>query len=84
MPIDQRQKVSPPQNNDLNSLKDFASIIQQAFDDIFELAHSHPVRTTAPTANEGSVGDIQLAEIGGIGYIYVKLPTLGWKRVALS
>lgn len=84
MAIDQRQKVSPPQANDLNSLKDFASIVQQAFDDIFEVAHAHEARTAAPSATDGNVGDIWLVELSGVGYIYAKLPTLGWKRVALS
>jgi hypothetical protein len=84
MPQDQRQKISPPTNNDLKSLNDFASVVQYAFEDLFETAHIHSVRTTAPTDNDGSVGDIMLVELSGVGYIYAKLPTLGWKRVALS
>jgi len=84
MPLDQRQKVSPPTGVDIKSLKDFASIIQYAFDDLFQDAHIHSLRTTAPSASDGEVGDIFLVELSGVGYIYAKLPTLGWKRVALS
>ena len=84
MPLDQRQKVSPPTANDIRSLQDFSSVIQQAFDEVFQEAHIHSVRTTAPSMAEGVVGDIMLVELSGIGYIYAKLPTLGWKRVALS
>lgn len=84
MPLDQRQKISPPTSNDINSLKDFASVIQYALDELFEEGHNHTVKTSAPTDSDGSVGDIWVVELSGVGYLYVKLPTLGWKRVALS
>jgi len=61
-----------------------AEVVQRNLEDLFEDAHAHTLRTTAPSANEGMVGDVIPVELNSIGYIYVKYPTIGWKRIALS
>lgn len=61
-----------------------AEVVQRNLEDLFEDAHIHNLKTTAPLVNEGSVGDIIPVELNGIGYLYVKYPTIGWKRIALS
>lgn len=82
--LSQRSKIVPPQSVDIGNLQDFASVIQQAFDEVFEDAHIHTVRTSAPSETEGSVGDVMIVVLSSVGYLYVKCPTIGWKRVALS
>jgi hypothetical protein len=61
-----------------------AEVVQRNLEDLYEFAHSHTVRTTAPSSSEGSIGDVIPVELSGVGYLYVKFPTIGWKRVALS
>jgi len=82
--LTQRQKVSPPVQVDKASLQDFASVTQQAFDDIFQIAHAHDVRTEIPLNSEGQPGDIIPIVSSGSTYLYVKFKILGWKRVLLT
>ena len=79
----QRLTVSPPTTVDANSLRDFSSVIQQNFEELFEEAHDHQILTVAPTAAEGSVGDISLVEDGLTTKLYVKFST-GWKSTSLT
>lgn len=78
----QKRTVAPPIDTDRESLADFASVIQSNLEDIFVLAHAHAVRTTAPEANEGNVGDIVLVNLAGLDYLYCKVSADTWKRTA--
>lgn len=75
--------ISPQRAGD-SGAADFASNLQRNLRILFESAHDHRIRTTAPAATEGAVGDIQLVDDGTTGKIFVKFPTLGWLSVALS
>lgn len=61
-----------------------AEVVQRNFEDLFQFAHEHVLRTTAPSSSEGAVGDVVPVLLNGIGYLYVKFPSIGWKRIALS
>lgn len=61
-----------------------ASVVQQNFEQLFEVAHSHQVRTSAPASNEGAINDIVPVILDSIPYLYIKFPTVGWKRVLAS
>lgn len=58
--------------------------IQRNLEDLFQFAHTHEIRTTAPSSTEGSVGDIVPVLLNGTGYLYIKFSTVGWKRVTAS
>ena len=81
MTIRQQQPVSPPRPEDRESLDDYASITQDNFRQLFQIAHRHGVRTTAPSSNEGNVEDIILVETSTEKYIAVKFSS-GWFRTA--
>jgi len=78
----QRKFVVPPSGND-KDLKDFSSSVQQNLREIFENLHIHRVLKEAPTAEEGSIGEIALVTLESTTYLYAKFP-LGWKRILLS
>jgi len=59
-------------------------VIQRNLEDLFHCAHTHDLRTTAPSSNEGSVGDIIPVLLSGTGYLYIKFPNIGWKRITAS
>lgn len=59
-------------------------VIQRNLEDLFQFAHEHGIRTTAPSSTEGSVGDILPVLLGTTGYLYIKFPEIGWKRVTAS
>lgn len=61
-----------------------AEVVQRNLEDLFQFAHEHIVRTTAPASSEGAVGDVVPVLLSGTGYLYVKFPSIGWKRIALS
>jgi len=61
-----------------------AEVVQRNLEDLFDFSHTHDVRTTAPSDAEGSVGDIVPVILSGVGYLYVKFPSIGWKRATLS
>lgn len=84
MPKQQQFPVSAPLETDKESLKDFSATVNRNFEDLFGDAHTHDVRTTAPASSEGSIGDILPVVLSGVYYLYVKFPTVGWKRVAVS
>jgi len=58
--------------------------LQRNLEDLFIFAHTHDLRTTAPKDTDGSVGDIVPILLNGTGYLYIKFPTIGWKRVTAS
>jgi hypothetical protein len=84
MSRDSSIQLSPPLEADRNTLADYTSVLQRLLEDIFDDLHKHSSFTTAPTSEDGADRDIRLVELNGTGYIYVKFPTLGWKRIALS
>jgi hypothetical protein len=61
-----------------------AEVVQRNLEDLYDFAHSHEVRTTEPSANEGSIGDILPVVLSGVYYVYIKFPSVGWKRATLS
>ena len=83
MPKQQRIEVAPPLAED-KEFQDFASVVQNNFVDLFQVAHDHPLHTSAPTTSEGNIGDIQLVNLSGTYYIYAKVAIATWKRVVLS
>ncbi len=80
----QEFSVSAPLQDDRQTLADFASTIQRNFEDVFAVAHDHAVKTAAPSSQDGVVGDVVPVVISGSYYLYIKFPTVGWKRVSLS
>lgn len=76
----QRSPLAPPSDKD-ELLKDFTSKIQESFEDLFQDAHIHDKRTSAPSANEGEVGDMVLVETETERYVAVKYSS-GWFRTA--
>ena len=48
MAIRQQQPISPPRPEDKELLDDYSSIIRDNFIQLFQAAHTHNVRTTAP------------------------------------
>lgn len=80
----QKRQVVPPIVGDQGTLNDFSSIVQDNFKQLFDLAHTHEVRSTVPAYNEGQVGDIVLVFISPTYYVYAKVTTQMWLRVALS
>lgn len=54
-----------------------ASTAKFLFEELFELAHDHVVRTSLPTAQEGSTGDIVIVDTGSTVSICVKT-SRGW------
>lgn len=78
----QKRYVSAPITGDRESLSDFSSVVQDNLADIYDLAHTHDIRTTAPEANEGMTGDIVLVELSGAHYLYCKISGDTWKRTA--
>lgn len=81
MPIRQEQPVSPPRPGDEETLDDYSAILQDNFSQLFQDAHIHSVRSTAPASNEGEVGDIFLVETTTERYVAVKFSS-GWYRTA--
>jgi len=61
-----------------------AEVVQRNLEDLFLFSHSHDVRTTEPGINEGSIGDILPVILSGVYYVYIKFPSVGWKRAILS
>jgi len=79
----QSEPISPPILNDRDTLDDFSAVIQRNIEDLFELAHKHRYRTSAPSSNEGDVGDIYLVEESSTFKVYVKFPS-GWKSATFA
>lgn len=72
----QKQYVSAPTSYDTD-LHDFAAVVQESLADLFLDAHDHAVRSTAPTASEGSPGDVSIVDDGSTVRVYVKT-SRGW------
>lgn len=79
---EQRLTVSPPSTKD-EGLQDYSSVIQQNFEDIFEVGHSHDLLGQLPNETDGVIGDIQLVNDGTNYYLCAKFSD-GWKKVILS
>lgn len=76
----QNDPVTPPTPTDEN-LRDFAEVVQRNMEELFAIAHQHPVRTTLPGATDGSINDILLYDDGTTVYILCKT-SRGWFRTA--
>lgn len=79
----QRILLAPPSAVDANGLRDYTSVIQQVFEELYEEAHDHQVLTAAPSDADGSQGDIALVDDGSTTKLYAKFPS-GWKSVSLT
>jgi hypothetical protein len=79
----QTYNVTPPTPED-STLQDFSEVVQRNVSTLFDLSHTHPVRTTVPTVNELEIGTPVTVLTGGTYYIYVKVSTTQLARVALT
>lgn len=70
---------SEPTGNDLRP-----EVVQKSFEQLFGFAHDHLVRTTAPTSREGTPGDMTPVNLSGTYYLYIKMTSTVWARVALT
>lgn len=61
-----------------------ASAIKFLFEELFGDTHSHRVRSTFPTVNEGSPRDIAIVDDGSAVYICVKTSRGWFQTVALT
>jgi len=59
-------------------------ILQKSLDQLFGYAHEHLVKTTAPTSKDGIPGDIVPVNLSGTYYLYIKITSTVWARVALT
>lgn len=59
------------------------TVTRTALEELFEHAHSHDYRETAPGENDGEVGDIVFVDDGSTTKIYAKFRS-GWKSATFS
>jgi hypothetical protein len=74
--------VAPPVTGD-TSLLTYTAVLKYNLDQLFDDAHDHNIRTEAPAADAGGVGDICPVSSGGTYKLYVKFRD-GWKSVSLT
>ena len=77
----QVRTVSPPTQEDRELLDDFASILQQNLEELFNEVHSHEVLTSDPSSSDGEVGDIHLVDITTSKYLVIRYAD-GWYKTA--
>lgn len=70
------QTQKNPIGNDFN-----ANVIQLNFNQLFESAHEHMVKSSLPANREGSARDIVISDDGTNVYLCVKT-SRGWFRTA--
>lgn len=70
---------SNPVGNDFN-----ANVLQLNLEELFDAAHDHIVRTTFPTATEGTPRDVVIVDTGSVVHICVKTSRGWFKTVALT
>lgn len=58
-----------------------ASAAKFLFEELFNSAHDHPIRSSLPTAQDGQIGDIVGVDTGTIVYVAIKT-SRGWFRTA--
>lgn len=81
----QSKPLSPPLENDKETLIDYSAIIQDNFQQLLQIAHRHKILTAAPATNEGNVSDVFLVNLADVTYLYAKFPSpLNWQRVQLN
>ncbi len=83
MSTKQTFNVTPPTSED-SSLEDFSEIVQRNVSNLFDLSHTHDVRTVVPTLSDLEIGTPVTVLTEGIYYIYVKVSTTQLARVALT
>ena len=83
MSTKQSFQINPPMPQD-GLLNDFAEVIQRNVSRLFDLSHTHPVRTTVPTTSELQIGTPVTVLDGSTYYIYVKVSDTQLARVALT
>lgn len=83
MATEQSFPVVPPGPTD-GKLLDFSEVVQRNLSTLFEVSHTHVVRTTAPTLSELEIGVPLTVNLSGVYYIYVKVSTTQLARVALT
>lgn len=82
MPKRATRPVAPPVDGD-TSLRNYTAVLKYNMDQLFDDAHDHNIRTEAPAADAGAVGDIYPVSSGGTYKLYVKFRD-GWKSVSLT
>lgn len=58
-----------------------AAVVQQNFENLFELAHEHQLKSSFPTTSSGESRDLAIVDDGTDVYLVVKTPR-GWFRTA--
>lgn len=61
-----------------------ASAVKFLFEELYQVAHDHVVRSTFPTAQEGTPGDIAIVDTGSVVNIVVKTSRGWWKSANLT
>lgn len=82
MSMKQARRVVPPVPGDFK-LENFSSIIQKCFEVLFQAAHVHTIVTSAPSVNDGNIGDIYLGDLTAGKKLYAKFSD-GWYEVSLT
>lgn len=79
--LSQQKPVTPPTETD-RQLVDHSLVIQDNLKALYQAGHVHlgtnGVLTAAPTAQDGSQGDIILAVISGVAYVFIKTSRTQW------
>lgn len=88
MALSQQKPVVPPISTD-RQLVDYSSVIQDNLRTLFQAGHVHlgqnGVLTAAPSSKDGNPGDIILAVVSGVAYLYIKTDrTHWWKSAAFT
>lgn len=81
--LKQQKPLAEPSTAD-KELRVYTSVLQGNFEQIFEKAHEHAIKTAAPAAEAGSVGDIALVETATEKYVAVKFASGWFRTVALT
>lgn len=61
-----------------------ASAVKYLFEELYGQAHNHPVRSSLPTGQEGSIGDLIIVDDGTSVYICTKTSRGWFKTSALT
>lgn len=68
-----------------SDMSDFISVLKNILQQLFTKSHAHIlIKTTAPSASDGSAGDMYIITISGTDYIYCKTSAGVWKKATLS
>jgi hypothetical protein len=74
----QERPMSAPAASDKETLRDYTAVLQLNLESLFDHAHDHTVRSSAPLATDGRQGDMWPVDDGsGAVKLYFKTKS-GW------